>query len=523
MGNYLNPGDELFRKAINSEIYVDKSLLIKEINKVIDTEQRYVCVSRPRRFGKSITLNMLSAYYETSDDEEKQRNLFSDLLIAKQTDGMEFLGKFNVICLNMMDFLSRSTNIDEMINLLEKRVSLDLNNMFKEYINDEDDLIWKLQDIFNKTKKGFVILIDEWDCVFREYKDAHREQERYLDYLRNLLKDKAYISLAYMTGILPIKKYGTHSAINMFTEYSMTDPGNLAQYVGFTTGEVKELCSRYNMNFDDAREWYNGYSFAGPVEIYSPKSVVDAMHFRKFEDYWNKTETYEALRIYIEMDYKGLREKVKRMLVGEEVDINCGKFTNDMTTFADADDVFTLMVHLGYLSYDSDKRTVRIPNKEVRMEFYNAIQGAEWTDVIDAIQSSKELLEAIWSMEDDVVAAEIDRVHQETSILQYNDENALSYVISLALYSAKEYYNAIRELPSGKGFADIAYMPKKKYNEKPALIVELKWDKSADSAIKQIKEKRYAGALQDYLNNLYLVGINYNKDSKKHECIIEKF
>lgn len=210
--------------------------------------------------------------------------------------------------------------------------------------------------------------------------------------MRNLLKDKAYISLAYMTGILPIKKYGTHSAINMFTEYSMTDPGNLAQYVGFTTGEVKELCSRYNMNFDDAREWYNGYSFAGSVEIYSPKSVVDAMHFRKFEDYWNKTETYEALRIYIEMDYKGLREKVKRMLVGEEIDINCGKFTNDMTTFADADDVFTLMVHLGYLSYDSDKKTVRIPNKEVRMEFYNAIQGAEWTDVIDAIQSSKELL-----------------------------------------------------------------------------------------------------------------------------------
>ena len=285
---------------------------------------------------------------------------------------------------------------------------------------------------------------------------------------------------------------------------------------------------RYEMNFEDAKTWYDGYRLIAHRQtgnecysMYSPKSVVEAMLRHKFGTYWNQTETYEALKIYIQMDMDGLKDSVVRMLAGESVPINIGTFSNDMTTFATKDDVLTLLVHLGYLTYDSVDGTVNIPNKEVSREYVNAISTMNWHGVAESVESSRKLLEALWDMDADAVATGIEKAHEEISILQYNDENSLSCTIQLAFYFAREYYTIVRELPAGKGFADVCMIPRKKYPDKPAVVIELKWDKSAGGAIEQIKEKQYGNALKEYQGNLLLVGINYNKMTKKHECVIE--
>ena len=385
-----------------------------------------------------------------------------------------------------------------------------------------------MKDVFSYTKCPFIILIDEWDCLFREYREDKEAQRQYLDFLRNWLKDKSYIALAYMTGILPIKKYGTHSALNMFTEYSMTDPGDLAEFFGFTESEVATLCQKYSMNFDEAKAWYNGYQLIShskasdhAYSMYSPKSVVESMLRHKFGPYWNQTETYEALKVYIQMNMDGLKDSIIEMLAGSNVPVNTETFSNDMTTFASKDDVLTLLVHLGYLTYHSTTESVAIPNREVSKEYVNAISTMDWPEVIRSIQASRELLNALWRQNSDAVAAGIDQAHQEISILQYNDENSLSCTISLAFYFAREYYTIVRELPSGKGFADLCFLPRKSHIDKPAAVIELKWEQSAEGAIEQIRQKNYVNALADYKGNLLLVGINYDRD-KNHSCIIEK-
>ena len=525
MGSYLNPGSAAFQGSLRSQIYIDKSGLIGKMNALLGTEQKYVCVSRPRRFGKSMAANMLAAYYDRDCDTKE---FFDKLKISQSEEYLKHLNQYDVLKINMQEFLSATQSMEEMLRLLQKRLITDLKNRYSSY-EIEDNLVFAMQDVYANTHHPFIILIDEWDCLFREYQQDQDAQKKYLDFLRAWLKDKDYVALAYMTGILPIKKYGSHSALNMFTEYSMTDPGDLAEYFGFTEQEVAALCDKYQMNFEEARAWYDGYDLIAHRQsgdahysMYSPKSVVEAMLRHKFGTYWNQTETYEALKIYIQMDMDGLQDAVVRMLAGERVKINTGTFSNDMTTFSCKDDVLTLLVHLGYLTYDSSSETVTIPNKEVSQEYVNAISTMNWKGVMDSVDASRKLLEALWAMDADAVAAGIDKAHEEVSILQYNDENSLSCTINLAFYFAREYYTLVRELPAGKGFADVCFIPRRLHQDKPAVVIELKWDKSASGALAQIKNKNYGDALKDYQGNLLLVGINYDKTTKKHECLIEK-
>jgi len=525
MGSYLNPGSARFRGSLRSQIYVDKTELIERTNAQIGTEQKYICVSRPRRFGKSMAADMLAAYYDRAEDTAE---LFDGLKISQASSYREHLNQYDVLKINMQEFLSATHSMDEMLALLQRRIIAELKRKYPEYV-EEPQLMFAMQDIYAHTRRPFIILIDEWDCLFREYKQDKEAQKKYLDFLRAWLKDKDYVGLAYMTGILPIKKYGTHSALNMFTEYSMTEPGDLAEFFGFTEEEVRALCESYQMNFEEAKAWYDGYGLVTHsrfgdryYSMYSPKSVVEAMLRHKFGTYWNQTETYEALKVYIQMDMDGLKDAVVKMLAGESVRINTGTFANDMTTFATKDDVLTLLVHLGYLTYNSERETVSIPNKEVSQEYVNAISTMDWHEVIRSVEHSRKLLEALWNMDGEAVAEGIDRAHEEISILQYNDENALSCTINLAFYFAREYYTIVRELPAGRGFADICLIPRKLHADKPAAVLELKWDKSAEGAIAQIREKRYGNALKDYQGNLLLAGISYDRDSKKHTCVIEQ-
>ena len=521
MGRYLNPGMESFIKSVNSEIYVDKTGLIQYTNRVINTLQGYVCVSRPRRFGKSMAANMLTAYYSRGCDS---RELFSKFEISESPDFEKYRNQYNTISLNMQEFLSRSDSVEALVDRVKKLV---LRELKREYPDvdyfDDTDLVESMQDIYEMEKCPFVVIIDEWDCIFREFRQNKEAQEKYLDFLRDLLKDKACIHLAYMTGILPIKKYGTHSALNMFDEFSMINPGPLAPYVGFTEVEVECLCRKYGMDMDEVKAWYDGYSFPLSSSVYSPRSVVNSMLFGKIENYWNQTETFEALQVYIDMNFDGLKDDVLSMIAGESIPVNTGSFTNDMTTFRTEDDVLTLLIHLGYLAYDSENKTVKIPNNEVRNEYVNSVAASDWGEISIALKQSADTLNAIWQRRPQQVAEGIQMAHFETSHIQYNDENALSYTISLALYTARNFYTMHRELAGGKGLADIVFVPRKKFPDKPALVVELKWDKSADGAIHQIKNKEYCRSLDEYKGNALLVGVNYNKKTKVHECIIEVY
>ncbi len=531
MGRYLNPSSDNFQRGLNSEIYVDKSELISFTNKKINTQQGFLCVSRPRRFGKSMAADMLGAYYGCGENTEP---LFAPLKIHSDASFTKHLNQYYVIKIDMQSFMTSTSSVVEMLEMLKRSIRKDFRKEFSNIDWSEQDALWEnIYDIYTETGRKFVILIDEWDCVMRRYHTLEH-QKNYLDFLRNLMKDQPYIALAYMTGILPIKKYGEHSTLNMFYEYSMIRSYPIVPYFGFTEEEVKTLCSQYDMNFEEAKNWYDGYKFVNGVgdnkicySIYSPKSVVDAMLNHCYDTYWTQTETYEALKEYIQKNYEGLKDAIVEMLAGSTVSVNTRHFQNDMNTFNGKDDILTLLIHLGYLSYNQEDRTVSIPNKEVAEEFINSIENINsYSEVFQSVKRSKELLNALWNEDAETVANYVEKTHQHFPSIHYNNENALSCVIELAFYYAHEYYTTIRELPTGKGFADICFVPKSNHTDKPAIIIELKWDKTAQTAIDQIKRRDYPDALKAYHGNLLLCGISYSREkkseNKRHQCVIER-
>ena len=392
-----------------------------------------------------------------------------------------------------------------------------------------------------------MIIIDEWDAIFREYKEDKEGQKKYLDFLRDWLKDKEYIALAYMTGILPIKKYGKHSALNMFTEYSMVQPRQLAPYVGFTSIEVEDKCKEKKLDYSGFKSWYDGYRLSNRAsdemipegesvddtvyreyEIYSPYSVVNAMLSKQFGNYWNQTETYEALQQYIDWNFEGLKEDVAVLMEGGKIPVDITGYQNDMTTFHSKDDILTMLIHLGYLGYESDTKEVFIPNKEVLDVFKSSTKNSrDWTVTFKALQNSRKLLEATWDCDRKTVAELLEAAHDKAGNRTYHSEAGLSYAVQLAYYAAQDLYTIIPELDTGKGYADLAYIPKDpKY---PAMLIELKYEKDADTAISQIHRQNYPERLELYKGNLILVGINYDRtlsndseEFKHHSCEIER-
>lgn len=405
MGIFLNPGNAAFQSALRSQIYVDKTRMIEYVNSVLDTEQRCICASRPRRFGKSITAGMLAAYYGKGCDSKE---MFQDLKIANFPDFNIHLNQYDVIYADMNDFRHRMnpetgdiiTAIDS-VRLFHTEVIAELKTIFPKSVSEQDgNLPTVLARINHDYGNKFIIIIDEWDTIFREDKLDTAAQEAYLTLLRGLFKDansKRFLLLAYITGILPIKKYGTQSALNGFDEFTMVMPEPLEEYIGFTENEVKKLYQEYRLDFDEAKRWYDGYLLGDTLHIYNPKSVVDSIRRKKIASYWTRTETYESLKNYINLNFNGLKDTVIQMLSGGRGKLNIDRFQNDMTSFQSKDDILTLLIHLGYLAYDSKTREVYIPNEEIRSEFRNAIEGAGWDAVIQAINSSDKLLQATWT------------------------------------------------------------------------------------------------------------------------------
>ncbi len=534
MGVYLNPGNELFKEALNGPIYVDKTEMVADVNALVNTPHKYLCISRPRRFGKSMAAAMLCAYYGA---ENGNRELFEKLKLSQCPEWDKYLGKFDVIRLVMTNFIGQAKQMEKVVGRISLRVLDELHEAYPEVRYDEDDFCYSLSRFHQASGRQFVIVIDEWDCVFRELPQDQDGQKYYLDWLRGLLKDQPYIAMAYMTGILPVKKYGKHSALNMFDEYSMTAPLQLASYTGFTEEEVQDLCRKFGRPFEDIKAWYDGYLVEGEIppdpqklglkasqyHLYAPLSVVNAMRTGLIKNYWNNTETYEALAEYIRMDFDGLKETVARLMEGEHLPVNLGTYQNDMTSMTCRDDVLALLIHLGYLGYDQPKGEVFIPNHEIHDVFKTSTQTPEWSSTMRALRNSQKLLEAVWAGDEETVAGLLEAAHDQTGNRTYNSESALSYAVQLAFYKAQDDYTLFPEVDTGRGYADLIYIPKRPVH--PALLVELKYKQDADTAMEQILRQKYPSRLEHYKGNLILVGISYDRSAdpaapnfKHHSC-----
>ena len=550
MGIYVNPGNESMQSAVNSKIYVDKTGLLRVLNNSIGTEKRCFAVSRARRFGKSMAAGMIDAYYSRGCDSKE---LFAPYEIAEDPDFEKYLNKFNVLHFDVASFLNEQGDVSETIKRMDSRLLKDMLMEFS-YLKELSPVsaAEAIAAVYRREKMQFVVIIDEYDCIIRDAAENEELIRDYLKYLRGFFKteeSKQFLALGYITGILPIKKVNGESALNNFSEYTMTEPGELVRYFGFTLDEVKKLCGDDNEDYHQMLSWYDGYYMYAPEpdtemesgednedgsirrlygryrklwHICNPNSVVDAILRSGFMSYWKNTGSFASLRNFITLNYAGLKDDVISMLSGERIGVDITGFQNDVTSFKSKDDVLACLIHMGYLAYDALRKEAFIPNREVAEVFEAAIKTGDWDDVGDALRRSDELMRAVKAGDEGKVAKIISESHQDyASIINYNDENALATAIMMSFYTARADYYVKRELPAGRGFADIAFIPKVK-GKSPAMIVELKWNRSAKAAIKQIRDKSYAGFLSDYHGEMILVGINYTKKSGKYTCRIER-
>ena len=544
---YINKGNNDFRDIVAHE-YVDKSSLIPLINAMLNSENRYSCVTRCRRFGKSMAAKMLCAYYDKSCDS---RELFRGLEAERDASFGTFLNKYYVISIDMTDFTTKYRGERNIVKLIQNRIIKEILGVFPQITaQDDDDLMDILYRISESTGERFFMIIDEWDAILREMGTDESVTTSYVDLLRRLFKGSGSNTVfagAYLTGILPIKKYNTESALNNFREYTMIRPGKMSEVLGFTHEEVEMLCKKHGMDMNEMENWYDGYRIGKASRMFNPYSVMRAINDEEYGSYWTTTGAYDSVNTYIQMNFDGLKDDIIRMLSGEHVYVNTLKFQNDMRVINGKNDVLTVLIHLGYLAYDGDAQECYIPNKEVADEFLNAVEDTSWERLVEALTASQNLLAATISGNSQAVAKGISQAHDEhTSILSYNDENSLACVLSVAYIWARNEYIIHREYATGKGYADLVMIPRRNVS-KPALVIELtneredsgacsryperggsrqsqlKFNHSADTAIDQIKRKEYPAKIADYTGDILLVGINYDKESKQHTCKIESY
>ena len=522
MGIYLNPNNDNFTEITSREIYVDKTMMISVLNRIMKVSNKYICVSRPRRFGKTIAGNMLSAYFSKGCDSRK---LFEPYKISKDPSFETNLNKLNVIQIDMNSEFKNELDTENLLNNLQERIVSEFIEQFPDIsFNPKESVGNCILKAYAQKKEHFVIIMDEYDVLVRE-NVSEKLFQQYLDFLNGLFKSNTLrpaISLAYITGVLPVVRDRIQSKLNNFREYTILDAGKLAEFIGFTSTEVQKLCEEHNADFAEFKRWYDGYSQRG-FEIYNPESVILSLEDGVCKSYWSKTSTYAVIADRIQENFEGTKDDVIKMISGESVDVIVTTFMNTMTDFRTKDDVFTYLIHLGYLAYDNENETCRIPNKEVLEEWKSAVAVVdEYKTTNKIIKASKELLAETLRMNESAVAKALDESHVHvTSNRSYNNEDALQSAIYLSYIYALNKYTVLREVTTGKGFADVVFIPF--VPNLPAMIIELKRNGSTESAINQIKEKQYFSSLEHYQGNLLFVGINYDEEKKTHECKIEEF
>ena len=522
MGTYLNPGNSGFARIVSGD-YIDKTAMIALLNQTVNTPRCLTCISRPRRFGKSLAAQMLCAYYDRSCDSHP---LFDHFAIASDSTYETYLNRFDVLYLDMTGIIGE-TSIRDIISYTKRNILQDISTVYPS-VRMEEGFAATLVNLTEYTRHKLIMIIDEWDAPIREARDDPRVQKEYLEFLRSLFKNSGMTSrifaAAYMTGILPIKKDGSQSAISDFEEFTVIKPRQYGRFVGFTEAEVRVLCEKRDLPFETMKHWYDGYEFPDVGAVYNPNSVMKALSYRDFDSYWTETSAAEGLMEYISRPCHGLSKTIAELIGGVDVRVNTAGFANDLTSFKGKDDVLTLLIHLGYLAYDAETKTVHIPNEEIRLEFQRSIREVNHSETLRRLAESDQLFLDTIQGNESAVAAQIEKIHaEETSPLHYNREDSLRSVIKLAYYTYRDHYLQWEELPAGEGFADIVYLPRKD-SYWPALVIELKWNQTAEGAISQILSRRYPDALKAYGSDLLLVGIAYDKNAtpgaRRHSCKI---
>lgn len=519
MGLYLNPRNNVLLADMRQEIYIDKSMVMTKLNQVFGSSQSRICVSRPRRFGKTMLANLIAAYYSRNSD---MRPVFEKLAIAATPNWDEHLNKYDVIKIDVQEFWSCARRHDDVITNLERKVVAEIKDAYPDFLTGDETLPEAIATVYNKTEVPFVVIMDEYDVLIRE-KVSDKVMGEYLRLLSGLFKSGGAsdsIALAYITGIVPIVRDRVQSKLNNFKERTMLSPGDFAPYIGFTLEEVKALCDRFGMDYDECLRWYDGYHLEGGVSVCNSNSVSQAMTARCFDDYWTLTGSYTAITDYIQFNFDGLKEDVAQMMGGCPVEVDVTSFMNTLTDFSNRGDVLTCLIHLGYLAYDKEKKTCRIPNGEIMTEWVNALRKREdYAPIIEMIENSKRLIEATQMGDEAAVAEALNEAHRYvTSPKSYNNEASLQSAVGLAYFYATTRYDVIKECTAGDGYADMAFLPRAKGI--PAIIIELKMRKGPEAGIRQIKDKHYADAVSAYRGDVVLVGISYDPHTKEHTCKI---
>lgn len=523
MGLFLNIGNKNYAEFSQTQYFVDKSELINKLLKK-DITEKFVCNSRARRFGKSVTADMLVAYFSKGVDS---RSLFEPLKCMKDALFLESMNAYDTIFVDIqVQFKAAQFENEEPVSYISRKIVKELQEDYPDIVSGETALMNAVSEIYHETGSRFVIIFDEWDYPIRELDKGNTDRLSYIEMLRGLFKNnaaKSYIRLAYLTGIMPIVRTKGQSAVNNFMEYTMINPMDQAKDIGFTEEEVFLLCERFGVDFEQMKEWYNGYNLGGTA-MYNPLSVVRAVSAKRFQQYWTVTGTYGDIDDLINKNFDGLREDIIKMLSGNRIPVNVSNGKNDLQSFRSKSEVLTALIHLGYFAYDADTQEAYVPNKEIQEFFYQYMEDNESDNLSRFMKVSEKILSAVMEGDAGETAEQIQRVHNDfVSSIEYNDENSLSCTITIALISAfRYYYKPVRGFPCEKGFADIVYLPLPNYPNRPVIVVELKWDKGADAAIAQIRKRQYPESLRSFSGEILLVGIDYDKKTKEHTCVIER-
>lgn len=511
---YLNTNTQslLYQKVVNNEVFVDKSLLIEKVSRVIGTGNPYICITRPRRFGKTINANMLGAYYTKGQDSHV---VFDGLAVAGTKNYEKYMNQYNVIHIDFSRLPDYCEGYEDYIRDITETLKEDLEEAYPVL---KDREYRSLSRMLQDTRESFIFILDEWDSIFYESFTTDRDKSNFLKFLKGLLKDRAYVELAYMTGILPIAKYSSGSELNMFDEYDFMNDNTFDAYFGFNEEEVRALCrENKTVPYEEMKEWYDGYYTSQGKSLFNPRSVSKALTRGVCLNYWTETGPMHEIADCIEHNVDEVREDIVKLVSGILVEAELSGYSAAEQQLETRDEILSAMVVYGFLSYYDG--FLKIPNHELMEKYQKVLARNSMGEVKKIVDSSRMMLEATLAMDEEKVAEILEDVHdREIPFLKYNDENALSCVITLCYLYARRDYRIEREEKSGKGYCDYLFHPKK--GGRPAIILELKVDNTAEDAIAQIKEKKYIQKAKKN-GSVLLVGIAYDKVKKVHQCKIE--
>lgn len=538
MGTYLNSITPytLYKSESLSPYFVDKTLMLRELFPYVSAGNRHICITRPRRFGKTIMANMISSFFQKASDSS---DVFDSLAISQVDDYRRYKNQYNVI---RIDFSKMPRNCDSYTQYIERIEALLIEDVKEAYpqvkINEADAVGDILESVFVQCGEKFIFVLDEWDFIFHRDFINEIDKEKYVAFLSNLLKDRPYVVLSYMTGILPIAKYSSGSELNMFAEFTMVNSPMFGEYFGFTDDEVDDLYRRYIVECDrqhkeksvtrkGIRDWYNGYYTKSGERVYNPRSVVFALQFNNLANYWTSSGPYDEIYYYIRNNISDVRDDLALMISGESVTAKIQEYAATSMNLSTRDEIYSAMVVYGFLSYLNGK--VCIPNRELMEKFDELLVKNESLGYVYRLaKESEKMLKATLAGDTLTMERILEFAHNtEVPLLSYNHETELSAIVNLVYLAARDSYRVEREDKAGTGYVDFIFYPYDTTAD--CIILELKVDHTPDEAIAQIIDKKYAlkfvpklAGQRIYTGRILAVGIGYWKESKKHSCKVEE-